>query len=45
MCVVDEHKKKCIELFMCAYLGSRNVLAGKIFLLQATAVVMYDEYV
>lgn len=45
MCDVDEHLKKCIELFMCAYLGSRNVLVGKIFLLPATAEVMYDEYV
>lgn len=30
---------------MCAYLGSRNVLVGKIFLVRATAEVMYDEYV
>lgn len=29
---------------MCAYLGRRNILVGKIFLLQATAEVMYAEY-
>lgn len=44
MCDVDEYKKESIELFMCAYLGSRNVLVGKIFLLQATAEVVYVEY-
>lgn len=44
MCGVDEHKKKYIELLMCAYLGSRNVFVGKIFLLQATAEIMYAEY-
>lgn len=30
---------------MCAYLGSRNVLTGKIFLLQATTEVMFAEYI
>lgn len=44
MCDVDEYKKKCIELFMSAYLGSRNVFVGKIYLSQATAEVMYAEY-
>lgn len=29
---------------MCAHLGNRNVVIGKIFLLQATAEVMYAEY-
>lgn len=46
MCDVDEHKKKKHRAVHVCTLeqGNRNVVIGKIFLLQATAEVMYAEY-